>query len=331
MRLIQLDVFRGVACLMVLLFHYTTMYSNIFNDSATVQLVNFKYGGLGVDLFFIISGFVIFLTINKNNSPLQFLLKRFVRLYPTFWICVLITFFLVHLSDLNLYKRSISDLLVNLTMMPDVFGVPRVDGVYWSLLPELVFYLMCYLAILLKQLKSINVICAIWLLLILSNHFIDYPPLRVLLNLRFGHLFIIGIYFYKLMHEKNKWMNHLFILMSLLVAFFINTSVSKSLFLIVFITFFYLLVYKKLDWLKFAPLAKLGEISYALYLTHQFIGYIIIAFLIKSNITNPFMLICIPLSLSILISALITFYLEKPLRNFTNRHITKIQAVKFSK
>ena len=136
MRLIQLDIFRGIACLMVLLFHYTTQYSKIFKNQETIQLFDFKYGGLGVDLFFIISGFVIFMSINRNISPFQFLIKRFVRLYPTFWICVSITFCIVHFSELIQYKRSFLDFIVNLTMVPDVFGVPKVDGVYWSLLPE---------------------------------------------------------------------------------------------------------------------------------------------------------------------------------------------------
>ena len=141
MRLAQLDILRGFACLMVLLFHYTSKYAEIFSTDITTKLLDFKYGGLGVDLFFIISGFVIFLTIKKNTIPIEFVYKRFSRLYPTFWICVLITFFIIKSSDLVNYHRSFYELLINLTMVPDLFGVKRVDGVYWSLIPELFFLL----------------------------------------------------------------------------------------------------------------------------------------------------------------------------------------------
>ena len=182
MRLYQLDIFRGIACLMVLLFHYTSRYATVFNNEITTQLFDFKYGGLGVDLFFIISGFVIFMSINKNKSPIQFITKRFTRLYPTFWICVIITFCIVSISDLDQYKRTLTDFMFNLTMVPDVFGAPRVDGVYWSLLPELVFYFMCFLLLSFNKLKEINIICSIWLLLIVVNHFFDFMTIRVLLN-----------------------------------------------------------------------------------------------------------------------------------------------------
>ena len=330
MRLNQLDIFRGIACLMVLLFHYTSRYATEFNNEITTQLLDFKYGGLGVDLFFIISGFVIFMSINKNKSPIQFLIKRFTRLYPTFWICVIITFCIIYISDLDQYKRTLTDFILNLTMMPDVFGAPRVDGVYWSLLPELLFYFMCFLLLSFNKLKKINIICSIWLFLIVVNHFFDFMPVRVLLNLRFGHLFVIGIYFYKIMFDQNKWTSHLFIFLSIICSLLININPVKNIFLIGFITSFYLLVYGKLNWLKSKALSKLGEISYALYLVHQFIGFVIINYLIKIKINEPILLILIPLTLTIFISILVTYYLEPPFRKVIKRGIVRLEKFKIN-
>lgn len=81
-RLEILDVFRGLAVLFVALFHYTSKYSEIFEDDSTIQLFDFSYGGTGVSFFFIISGFVIFFSIQNITDCKLFLKKRFIRLYP---------------------------------------------------------------------------------------------------------------------------------------------------------------------------------------------------------------------------------------------------------
>lgn len=88
MRIKELDVFRGFAALAVVLYHYTTMYNKMCNVSSSWEL---PYGWLGVPVFFILSGFVIYLTVDKSKSAIDFLKKRFIRLYPTYWLCLLIT------------------------------------------------------------------------------------------------------------------------------------------------------------------------------------------------------------------------------------------------
>jgi len=326
-RLRELDSLRGIACLSVLLFHYTTKFSEIFNTSVTTQLFDFKYGGLGVDLFFIISGFVIFLTIKKNTKPLEFVYKRFTRLYPTFWVCVFITFFLIKFSDLVMYQRSYYELMINLTMIPDIFGVKRVDGVYWSLLPELMFYFLMFCLLLFRKIRHIDLLCFIWLLAILLNSFRDVMPLRVLLNLNFGHLFIIGISFYKIKNKEAKWWTHLFILASFIVSFIISESLYKHVFLLLFIVVFYMFVYGKLKWIKLKPLIILGEISYALYLIHQFVGYIIINKLIDYGVENNIILILIPSVITMALSYGITFYIEKPAQLFLRNTWSKYHKV----
>lgn len=75
MRIKELDSIRGIACLMVVLFHYTTRYAIIFDTDKTTEILDFKYGGLGVSLFFMISGFVIYLSIINVKDVKTFLLK----------------------------------------------------------------------------------------------------------------------------------------------------------------------------------------------------------------------------------------------------------------
>lgn len=311
MRIKELDSIRGIACLMVVLFHYTTRYSISFNTQKTTALLDFKYGGLGVSLFFMISGFVIYLSINNVKDAKTFFIKRFIRLYPIFWICMLTTFIIMNLSPIEKYHRSIGDLIFNITMIPDVFGFKRIDGVYWSLLPELMFYLAIGFTLFLKKVKYFTYICFGWLILILLNHFHDVMPLRILFNLKYGYFFIIGICFYKIKFEKPLLVNHILIFLSYAV-YILNIGLSINTFFIgFFILIFYLFVYGKLKWIIIKPLIFLGKISYPLYLLHQFIGYYIIFSLLENNVSNSLILLMTPLIFTIALSFLYTEYLEK--------------------
>lgn len=65
-----------------------------------------KYGYLGVELFFMISGFVILMTAS-NNSLKRFFISRAVRLYPAFWVCCTITFLLILAVGQPRYSASL--------------------------------------------------------------------------------------------------------------------------------------------------------------------------------------------------------------------------------
>ena len=240
-----------------------------------------------------------------------FFIKRFIRLYPIFWICMLTTFTIMNLSPLEKYHRGIGDLIFNITMVPDIFGFQRIDGSYWSLLPELMFYLAIGFTLFLKKVKYFTYICFGWLILILLNHFHDVMPLRILFNLKYGYFFIIGICFYKIKFEKPLLVNHILIFLSYAV-YILNIGLSiKTFFIGFFILIFYLFVYGKLKWIIIKPLIFLGKISYPLYLLHQFIGYYIIFSLLENNVSNSLILLMTPLIFTIALSFLYTEYLEK--------------------
>ena len=131
-RLIELDVFRGIAALSVVLFHYTKRYNITFKTNEMSQF-EFSYGHYGVQLFFIISGFVIFMTLERCKNVFVFIKRRFIRLYPTFWISMIITFIVTSLSGIIRFERTFIDLVVNITMIPYLLGFKHIDGVYWSL------------------------------------------------------------------------------------------------------------------------------------------------------------------------------------------------------
>lgn len=119
-RVVSIDALRGVAALCVFLFHYGY----------------FRFGYLGVELFFLISGFVFTFSLRQVAAG-EFLVRRFIRLFPTYWLCVSMAFVA---RGYGPDPATAYEYAVNMTMLGGFVGVPYLDGVYWSLTEELIFY-----------------------------------------------------------------------------------------------------------------------------------------------------------------------------------------------
>ena len=101
------------------------------------------FGKIAVTLFFAVSGFVVpFSLFKPTRQPItDFILSRFLRLYPAYWLSMLaglIVFFGWAGRDIN-----VSLVLANLTMLQQFFGIENVVYVYWTLRIELIFYALC--------------------------------------------------------------------------------------------------------------------------------------------------------------------------------------------
>lgn len=83
----ELDALRRIAALMVVFFHFTL--------GRPEAKLGFKLGTTGVDLFFIISGLVIFMSLTRVKTSLDFVINRVSRLYPTYWTCATFTFIVI--------------------------------------------------------------------------------------------------------------------------------------------------------------------------------------------------------------------------------------------
>ena len=137
-RIEELDGLRGLAAIAVVLFHYTTRYSEIYGRETGLPF-EFPYGNLGVELFFGISGFVIFMTLDRTRSLGDFVVSRVSRLYPAYWAAIILTTAVVNLEGMTEFMRSPFEITVNFTMLQSFVGVRAVDGVYWTLAVELAF------------------------------------------------------------------------------------------------------------------------------------------------------------------------------------------------
>ena len=114
-----------------------------------------RFGWVGVEIFFVISGFVIALSAH-GASPSSFLKRRTLRIFPALWVCSLISLIALSTTDVPLAELLIS-FIHSITLFP---LSPHVDGVIWSLIVEAVFYLLIWLVLLTKSFHYLDRIAA---------------------------------------------------------------------------------------------------------------------------------------------------------------------------
>lgn len=166
-RVFELDLLRFIAAVMVLLYHYTWRAQAVpdLNAPEYPTWINSwtRYGFLGVELFFFISGMVIFRSA-ANASARGFLLSRVVRLFPAYWVLVTFSFLLVRLAgNPGGLGVSLQAYVFNLTMLQTYRGTDLVDGVYWTLAVELAFYAIVWITLAVGQGKNLFAVLTGWL------------------------------------------------------------------------------------------------------------------------------------------------------------------------
>ncbi|GAB7040349.1 MULTISPECIES: acyltransferase family protein [Catenuloplanes] len=157
------------------------------------------YGFLGVEVFFMISGFVICMS-GWGQSLRGFAASRAGRLFPAFWACVLITATVMVLFPLTTGVPLPSgltgaDIAVNLTMLAEPLNVPYVDTVYWTLWYELRFYAIFAVLVLAGPTRNrVLVFGAGWL--VASLLVPPDVPLAELVMPQFAPYFVAGMTLY---------------------------------------------------------------------------------------------------------------------------------------
>lgn len=114
------------------MYHYTTRYSELIGHLDNYP-INFTYGYMGVTVFFVLSGFLtVYHMRDKNGGVENYFANRFRRLYPAYWVAMILT---TIVSYFFLSARCVSPLvfLTNLTMLQYFVFVPSIDGSYWTL------------------------------------------------------------------------------------------------------------------------------------------------------------------------------------------------------
>jgi peptidoglycan/LPS O-acetylase OafA/YrhL len=169
-HIIGLDVIRFCAALMVTLFHlsyWSWAPANSLTKSISGGLVKFPslagvtwIGWVGVEVFFVISGFVISYSA-AGATPFGFLRSRILRLYPSAWICATATLVTILLTGGG-NSDTISEYARAMTLW--IQG-PWIDGVYWTLGIEIIFYTVIFLVLCLGRFGSIAIVLSVMTLI----------------------------------------------------------------------------------------------------------------------------------------------------------------------
>ncbi len=283
----SLDILRFFAVTWVMFFHYFLFYSG--------ELHFYRYGNLGVQLFFIISGFVISFSIQEKSIK-QFASSRLLRLYPLFWFTCTLTFIITVIVHEQI---AFKDFILNMTMVGGLMGAKLfVDPVYWSLAVELFFYAFIATFTYFFSFSKVRIFYWSWFLIVLFFYIFHFDEniIGKFLLVRHASYFIFGGML-ALIIEKidQKIRPHIYdILFVATVAIFatiINarslppyftpnpadhfwvTLINMLIFIIVPILIFLL---RKLPHKINNIVIIIGGITYPFYLIHQRIGLILI-------------------------------------------------------
>jgi peptidoglycan/LPS O-acetylase OafA/YrhL len=249
-RLPGLDLLRGIAALSVAWFHYTSQA----HRSDPAMLV-FEIGERGVEMFFTISGFVILMTAQRAANRREFIIARWIRLYPTFVFCMLLTTAWVLIWNIAAFMISRRDWLLNLTMLPKIFGAEYVEPAYWTLSYEIAFYSVVAILMPLVRRGYALHFCAAFLALI--------PALPA--DAEVATFFTAGIALYELNERKSR-RHTVYAIAILIAAIVVGNHVDETLVAPMLVA-----IALRLPCPARAA-AFVGGVSYPLYLLHSHIG-----------------------------------------------------------
>jgi peptidoglycan/LPS O-acetylase OafA/YrhL len=309
-RLGSLDTLRGLSALAVCWFHFSgnrLAGDGLIRDSGT-------YGWLGVDVFFVISGFIIPYALHREGYTLAnyrtFLLKRTARLYPPYLASVAIGFGLLVLY--SVYKQqpqvdfSARDLLLHLAFLNGFFGRPWLNSIYWSLAIEMQFYVL--IGLLFPILISGNV----------GRRYLGYAALVLpviflpssVFLFHFGFLFLLGLVTFQFssgLLDRSEY----FLLLGV-CALGIFTVLGLT---VVFAGAFAILMMRVLkQGIRLTNM--LGEVSYSFYLLHSSIGSLILYFMLRlvanGGELEKFFAVVVSVVAAIGVATVAYFLIERP-------------------
>lgn len=311
-RFAELDALRGFAALAVVIYHYLGHAARYFHDIPT-----FPIGRYGVQLFFCVSGFVIFWTLQRSTSVADFAFSRFTRLYPAYWaalaLCLIVSFVI------RGEPLWVTGYAVNATMLQTFVGVPDVDIVFWTLAIELTFYIGMagvYCAKQLDRMPWIALGClafsgvAIFLDAPDSiDHFFVARPAFLTDAASSIPYFMSGTMFFLI--SRDGWKRgYVAVIGCALVVAGLRGWQELAVAAFVF-SVFAAAIAGRLRLLVNPVTTWLGAISYTLYLTHRNLGYEVL-FALNHKGWPSWVSVLLTLATALAIASAITYFIERP-------------------
>ncbi|MGI5403526.1 acyltransferase family protein [Streptomyces sp. CA-135486] len=337
-RLSALDGMRLLAALMVVAYHYMALYGGWTTRGEALFPGSFPftaYGWLGVELFFLISGFVICMSC-WGRSLGDFFVSRVSRLYPAYWFAVLATTAVLLLIPNGNNPLPVADVLTNLTMLEEPLGVPKVDGVYWTLFAELRFYLLfALMAWWGLTYRRVLAFCSVWAAAGMLFAQSDDSVLQLLIMPNYCWYFIAGMAFFLMYRFRPSLLLTGVVLVCFGAALpSAHDTWSRSLgyfrqsipfwpvvaVLAVCFGAMALVATGKLDWMKWRWLPYAGALTYPLYLLHQYAGWELIRAL--GHRLPPYTVLALVTGGMLVTSWLVHRLIERPVTRLLRRRLS---------
>jgi peptidoglycan/LPS O-acetylase OafA/YrhL len=334
-RLRALDGLRLLAALMVAAYHYGGRGGHVteaWGSSPKAQFPTLHpvlaYGCLGVQIFFVISGFVICMS-GWGRSPRSFFASRVARLLPAYWVAVVLVAAVFALPAVAYAAVSPSDALLNLTLLQEPLGADRVLGVDWTLWVEVRFYALFALFIVLPgaDRRRVLLFCAVWTLTAAVAQAADEPLLSLLLMPEYAPFFIGGIGLYLLHRDRRDVTAWGVVLVSWLTGqhYAVQSlwhpqspgqfSYRSSFVIILIVTLGFLAVLavalgrpRRADW---RWLTVAGALTYPFYLVHEHLGWVVIEVLHQDLEVPSWLTVVSTVTLMLLLAWLVNRYVER--------------------
>ena len=334
-RILELDALRAIAALNLLMFHFTWVYVAKYGFESPVGFV-MPYGKYGVQLFFMLSGFVnAFTLIRKMPTPKDFSVGRAIRIVPSFWLVVIMNVGLLSMFPMLQQNVSAEATLANMTVMPHLFGFECMEPVTWTLMIELLFYgfllFLLFTGRLAKPLFSVvMLVLGVCMIGGLGNQFIqqEYAGTGLgsvsafvdqVMIFRWMPLFAMGILLNEIKMKRGTiWLNCIGILLAGAAFHIIDVKDHNPKATALLFVLLALCAYGRLPVLRFKPLLFIGTISYSLYLFHNNIGTVFMSWL-ESMGVYPMVAFVMTFAFVVAMSAAITYKFEQPVTKFLQR------------
>jgi len=283
-QITHIEALRAIAALMVLLFHFITFYNGeTFLVASEYVRSSSEFGAQGVEMFYIISGFVMMLSLTRKKYTIagfgSYCLKRGLRILPLYWLVIA----LMIVIDLAWQVApDWKNLLCNMSFTVELFdGTRWMNPVFSTLGVEVQFYLL--LGLLFPLLKANRwlkyIVFALWLL---AGYYT--PEHYTVLNA--GPFFIVGMLLYDASQsDRNLNFGGIALILVALSALQQFQDVT-----IVLVTLYLMLIVQP----TWKPLVRLGEVSYSIYLTHGIFGGWLLYFCASpfyGNLQSPWLIV----------------------------------------
>jgi len=317
-----------------------------------------SYGHFGVALFFLISGFVIPFSLIRFNSK-QFLIARFFRIYPTYWVALLCSLLMIMALHHGALSFGSKEIVYHLALLRDLAWIPSIDGVSWTLEIEIKFYLLCALIASTIVFGRVKQLCLTFFLLgilsivfsyiqfgAVSNMFhwtLNNPWYGILHALSMSSVFII----YMLLGTLFNWHCRHVISTRLLLLLIIfgfswfalvwHESDFKIQFFYGVLNYFFALVVfsftytlrERIRPVKFVN--WLGNISYPLYAVHPIVGYGLLYWLVVINKLSSWIAIPLCLTACFTLATVLHHLIELPTNNFGKKLANNLSVPNYVK